>query len=58
MHMIIQQNCVGNKQTSYKIMRMIMFPTLVKAKTDAQNIRILNLAAVKLTTVQMTKLLL
>jgi hypothetical protein len=39
------------RQKSYKIMRMNMF-----AKPDIENIRGLNLAVVKLTTVQVTKL--
>jgi hypothetical protein len=37
-------------------MRMIMFAAYDKAKPDIENLRGLNLAAVKLTTVQMTKL--
>jgi hypothetical protein len=37
-------------------MRMNMFAVLNKAKADIRNIRGLNLAVVKLTTVQVTKL--
>jgi hypothetical protein len=37
-------------------MRMNMFAIKEKAKPDIENIRGLNLAVVKLTTVQMTKL--
>jgi hypothetical protein len=48
----------GNKQKSYKIMKMKMFATLDKANLDTRNIRGLNLAAVKHTTVQVTRLLL
>jgi hypothetical protein len=32
--MIIQQNYAGNEQKSYKIMKMNMFATLVKANPD------------------------
>jgi hypothetical protein len=46
----------GNKRKSYKIMRMNMFAVGVKAKPDIENIGGLNLAVVKLTTVQVTKL--
>jgi hypothetical protein len=56
MYIIIQQNCAGNKQKSYEIMRMNMFAVYDKAKPDIGNIRDLNLAAVKLTAVQVTKL--
>jgi hypothetical protein len=45
-------------QRSYKIMRMNMFTAQGKVKPDIENIRGLNLVAVKLTTVQVTKLLL
>jgi hypothetical protein len=54
--MIIKQNYAGDKQKSYKIMRMNMFAIYDKAKADIENIRGLNSAAVKLTTVQVTKL--
>jgi hypothetical protein len=47
-----------NLQKSYKIMKMQMFPTLDKANPDKWNIRGLNMAAVKHTTVQVTRLLL
>jgi hypothetical protein len=43
---------------SYRIMRMNMFAVQDKAKPDKENMKGLNLAVVKLTTVQMTKLLL
>jgi hypothetical protein len=56
MYVIIQQNCAGNKQKSYKIMRMNMFAAKDKAKPDIENIRGLNLAVVKLMTVHATKL--
>jgi hypothetical protein len=39
-------------------MKMQMFATLVKANCDTGNIRGLNLAAVKHTTVQVTRLML
>jgi hypothetical protein len=45
------QNYEGNKQKSY-IIKMDMFAT----KLDTENIRGLNLAVVKLTTVQVTEL--
>jgi hypothetical protein len=41
---------------SYKIMRMNMFAVQGKAKSDIENIRVLNLAVVKLTNVQVAKL--
>jgi hypothetical protein len=41
---------------SYKIMKMQMFATMDKANPDTGNIRGLNLAAVKHTTVQVTRL--
>jgi hypothetical protein len=49
-------NCVGNKQKSFKIMTMIMFRAQENVKPDIENIIGLNLAAVKLTTVQVIKL--
>jgi hypothetical protein len=52
------KNYAGNKQKSYKIMKMQMFLTLDKAKGDTGNIRGLNLVAVNHTTVQMNRLLL
>jgi hypothetical protein len=54
----VQQNYVGNKQNSHKIMKMKMFATLDKANPNTGNIRGLNLAAVKHTTLQVTRLLL
>jgi hypothetical protein len=48
----------GNKQKSYKIMKMQMFATLDKANHDTGNIRGLNLVEVKHTTVKVTRLLL
>jgi hypothetical protein len=56
--MIIKQKYAGNKQKSYKIMKMQMFATLDKAYPDKGNIRGVNLAAVKHTAVQMARLLL
>jgi hypothetical protein len=53
--MIIQQNDAGNKQKSYKIMKMQMFVTLDKANRGTGNIRGLNLAAVSNTTVQVSR---
>jgi hypothetical protein len=53
---IYLKNFAGNKQKSYKIMRMNMFAAQDKAKPDMENIKGLNLAAVKLTIVQVTKL--
>jgi hypothetical protein len=43
---------------SYKIIKMKMFATLEKVNTNTGNIRGLNLAAVKHTTVQVTRPLL
>jgi hypothetical protein len=40
---------------SHKIMRMKMFAALEQVKPNTENIRDLNLAAVKHTTVQVTK---
>jgi hypothetical protein len=50
-YMIILQNYAGNKQKSYKIIKMQIFAILDKAKPDAGNIRGLNLGAVKHSTV-------
>jgi hypothetical protein len=47
------KNYAGNKQKPYKIMKMKMFATLDKAKAHIQNV---NLAAVKHTTIHMTRL--
>jgi hypothetical protein len=33
---ITQRNCAGNKQKSYKTMKMLLFATLEKAKLDAE----------------------
>jgi hypothetical protein len=51
-------NCAGSKYTSksYTIVRMNMFAAQDKAKPDIENRRGLNLASVKFTTVQVTKL--
>jgi hypothetical protein len=46
----------GNKQMSYRITGMNMFAVQDKAKPDIANIRGLNLAVVKPTTIQVTKL--
>jgi hypothetical protein len=53
---MIRQNCAGNKQKSYRVMRMNMFEVYRKAEPDIENIMGLNLAVVKLTTVLETKL--
>jgi hypothetical protein len=50
------KNGAGDKQKSYKSMRMNMFVVWDKMKPDIVNIRDLNLAEVKLTTVLVTKL--
>jgi hypothetical protein len=52
-----EPKCAGNKQGSYEIMRITMFAAQDMVKPDRENIRGLNLAAVKLTTIQVTKLL-
>jgi hypothetical protein len=52
----VPQNYAGNKQKSYKIIIMRMFAILDKAKHDIESIRGLNLAAVRHTTVQVTRL--
>jgi hypothetical protein len=46
----------GNKQTSYQITKIQMFAISEKAKPDIENIRSLNLAVIKCTTVQAAKL--
>jgi hypothetical protein len=45
----------GNKQRSYKIMKMQIFSTSEMVKLDLENTRDLSLAAVKRTTVQVTR---
>jgi hypothetical protein len=50
------QNYEFQKQNLCKIMQMQIFAILDKAKPDTENIRDLNLAAVKQTTVQVTRL--
>jgi hypothetical protein len=50
------KNYAGNKLKSYKITITKMFAILDKAKRDIEIIRGLNLAAVKYTTVQVTRL--
>jgi hypothetical protein len=50
------QNYAGNTQKLYEIMKMSAI--LVKVKPDTENIRGLNLAEVKRTTVQASRLLL
>jgi hypothetical protein len=47
---------LDRQQATYKIMKMKMFATLDKAKPNTGNVRGLNLAAFKHTTVQMTRL--
>jgi len=55
--MISLQHYAGSKQPSYKkIMTMQMFATYDKAKPHIESVRRLNLAAVKHTTVEVTKL--
>jgi hypothetical protein len=54
--MISSQNYAGSKHKSYKIIIIQMFVILDKAKPITENIRGLNLAVVKPTTVQVTKL--
>jgi hypothetical protein len=56
MYRIIKHDSAGNKQKSYKIMRMNILAAQDKAMPDTEIIRGLNLVAVKLTTVQVTKL--
>jgi hypothetical protein len=53
--MILLHNYAGSKQKSYEIMTVKMFETLDKAEPNTQNIRGLNLAAVKRTTAQVSK---
>jgi hypothetical protein len=55
---IILQNYVDNKQKLYEFMKIQMSAILGKAKPDSENIRGLNLAAAKRTTVQASRLLL
>jgi hypothetical protein len=58
LHMALQvpyiYNCAGNKQRSYKIMKMQKFVMLEKAKPDKENIRGLNSVMVECTSVQVT----
>jgi hypothetical protein len=54
--MITYPNHAGNKQKSYKIMKMEMLVTLDKTKLDTENVRGLNLAAVMCTTVKVSRL--
>jgi hypothetical protein len=56
--MIIKQNYASDKQKSYRIIKMQIFATSDKVNPDTGNIRGLNLAATKHTTVQLTRLLL
>jgi hypothetical protein len=49
-------NVAGNKQKLYKIMKMKMFATLDKAKSDIGSTKGLNLAAVKQMTIQVARL--
>jgi hypothetical protein len=55
---MIKLNGAGNKEESYKITRMTTLAARDNVKIDTGTIRGLNLATVKLTTVQVTKLLL
>jgi hypothetical protein len=52
----MRQKYAYNKMKSNRIRRMTMFAVKEKAKLDTENIRGLKVAAVKLTTVQVTKL--
>jgi hypothetical protein len=52
----IKKNYAGSKQKSYKIMRMNVFIAEDKVKPDIENTRGLNLAVVKLMTIQVTEL--
>jgi hypothetical protein len=54
--MISSQNYAGSKQKSYEIIIIQIFVILDKVKPNTGNIRGLNLATVKPTTVQVTKL--
>jgi hypothetical protein len=56
MFMILSQNYAGSKQMSHKVMEAKLFPMKAKARPDTENIPGLNLAVVKPTTAQMTKL--
>jgi hypothetical protein len=56
MYTIIEQNYAGNKQKSYKFLRINMFAVYSKVKPDIENIRGLNLAVIKLMTVEVYKL--
>jgi hypothetical protein len=53
-YLIIHQNYAGNKQKSYKFKKMQVLAILDKENPDTGNIKGLNLAAVKHTTVQVT----
>jgi hypothetical protein len=55
---MILQNYAGNKQKSHKIIKIQMSSLQRKVKPNTQNIGGLNLAAVKRTTVQVSRLLL
>jgi hypothetical protein len=54
--LITKQNCAGNKQKSYKIMLTKMFAILDKAKPVTENIRASNLAVIKHTADQVSRL--
>jgi hypothetical protein len=56
--MITLKNYAGNKQKLYEVIKMQMSAILGKAKPETENIRGLNLAAAKSTTVQASRLLL
>jgi hypothetical protein len=61
LHMAFKLSCIrvyraSNNQKSFEIMKMNMFAEQDKAKADRENISGLNLAAIKLTTAQVTKL--
>jgi hypothetical protein len=52
----IEPNYAGNKHKSFKIIEIYMFAILGRAKPDTENIRGLNLEAVRHMAVQATKL--
>jgi hypothetical protein len=47
--------CADNKKRSNKIMKMQMFSTSENVKPDTENVRLLSLAVVKRTTVEVTR---
>jgi hypothetical protein len=55
LYIIMLQKCAGNKQKSYKIMKIQMFATSEKAKPVTENMGGFILAAVKHMTIQVSK---